>query len=150
MNASDLTKITALRARLHDCPELSGRETATLAAIADFLSRHTTLRLERRDGWLLATHWEADGLPGIGFRAETDAIPTGDPPEAAGAGGDVCCGGGVRHGGGARHGCGHDGHCAILCGVALALEGRRFGKNVCLIFQGAEETGEGAKNICDT
>ena len=144
MNASDLTKITALRARLHDCPELSGRETATLAAIADFLSRHTTLRLERRYGWLLATHWEADGLPGIGFRAETDAIPAGDPPEAAGTGGGDC------HGGDARHGCGHDGHCAILCGVALALEGRRFGKNVRLIFQGAEETGEGARHICDT
>ena len=123
-------KIIALRARLHQNPELSGYETGTLKILGDFLRQNTGLSLEQRDGWLLATHWEDDGLCEIGFRADMDAIPDG-------------CGG-------ARHGCGHDGHSAILCALALALEGRRFGKNIRLIFQPAEETGAGARHICDT
>lgn len=119
-----------LRARLHATPELSGHEANTLATIERFLRAHTTLEVRPMDGWLLATHWEGDGLPVYGFRADVDAIPTGD--------------------GGARHGCGHDGHSAILCALALAVEGRTLGKNLRLIFQPAEETGVGAKRICDT
>lgn len=122
-------RLLELRAALHACPELSGQETRTLETIERFLRAHTELRLERMDGWLLATHWEGDGLPSVGFRADMDAIPCGE---------------------GARHGCGHDGHSAILCGLALRLEGQRFGKNIHLIFQGAEETGEGARRVIDT
>jgi len=51
---------------------------------------------------------------------------------------------------GARHGCGHDGHSAILCGLGLLLEGARVGQNVHLIFQAAEETGEGARRVLDS
>ena len=83
-------------------------------------------------GWLLATHWEGDGLPEIGFRADMDAIPVETGPCDA------------------RHGCGHDGHSAILCGLGLMLEGARTGENVRLIFQAAEETGEGAKRVCQS
>ena len=100
-----------------------------MAILHAFLRENTRLTLEMRDDWLLATHWEGDGLPAIGFRADMDAIPDA---------------------GGARHGCGHDGHSAILCALALEMEGKRLGKNIHLIFQGAEETGEGAKHICDT
>ena len=132
MKYSDLQIIRALRARLNACPERSGREAVTTDVIAGFLTRHTALRVERRDGWLLATRHEADGLPEIGLRADMDALPVGDDGVSA------------------RHGCGHDGHCAILCGAALALEGRRVGKNLRFIFQGAEETGEGARHICET
>jgi len=128
-------KIIALRARLHGCPELSGQEIETLAVIRDFLKANTSLTVETMDGWLLATHWEGEGLDEIGFRADMDAIPAGDA---------------IPCPGGARHGCGHDGHSAILCALALGLEGRTFGRNIRLIFQGAEETGEGAKHICDT
>ena len=45
----------------------------------------------------------------------------------------------------AKHLCGHDGHAAALCGVALAIEGKTFDRNIFLLFQPAEETGEGAK-----
>lgn len=46
------------------------------------------------------------------------------------------------------HRCGHDGHAAILCGVALKLGKNRPEKgNVILVFQAAEETGEGAEAI---
>lgn len=132
MNPRDLEAVCALRARLHACPELSGHEDVTIDTLQDFLSYKTSLRLERREGWLLATHWEADGLPEIGLRADMDAIPVEG-----------------ESGTSARHGCGHDGQSAILCGVGLALEGRRTGRNIRLIFQGGEEDGTGARRICE-
>lgn len=128
MDAEALRKVIELRARLHECPELSGREARTMAAIAGFLRENTALAVRDMGGWLLASHIEGDGLESLAFRADMDGIPDG-------------CGG-------ARHGCGHDGHCAILCALALMLEGRRLGRNVHLIFQGAEETGEGARRVC--
>ena len=46
------------------------------------------------------------------------------------------------------HRCGHDGHTAILCGLAMRLGKKRPAKgNVILLFQPAEETGEGAKAV---
>ncbi|MGX8706116.1 MAG: M20 metallopeptidase family protein [bacterium] len=121
-------RIYDLRAKLHACPELSGREVNTLNLLENFLRTHTTLAVERRPEGLLATHWEGGQLETLGFRADVDAIPCD---------------------GHARHGCGHDGHSAILCALALALEGRTIDKNLCFIFQPAEETGEGAKAICE-
>lgn len=127
MTAEALEIIVALRRRLHRCPELSGQEARTMRTLWDFLEAHTALELTDMGGWLLAAHREGDGLPTLAFRADMDAIPAG--------------------GGRARHGCGHDGHCAILCALALMMEGRRFGANVCLIFQGSEENGEGARRV---
>ena len=132
LNAAQLEKITALRRRLHACPERSGRERATMAAIRAFLEENTALDVEDMGGWLLATHREGEGLETIGLRADMDALPVEGDADAA------------------RHGCGHDGHAAILCAVGLLLEGARVGRNVRLIFQPAEETGEGARHICQT
>ncbi len=131
LNAEQLEKVVALRRALHACPERSGREARTMATIRAFLESHTALETEDMGGWLLATHFEGDDLPAIGFRADMDALPAGDES-------------------GARHGCGHDGHSAMLCGLGLLLEGRRVGKNVHLIFQAAEETGEGARRVIDS
>jgi len=49
------------------------------------------------------------------------------------------------------HACGHDGHTAILIGVAkvLAPLAKKLTGNVKLIFQPAEEGGAGAKVLCD-
>lgn len=127
-----MDRIRALRAQLHACPELSGHETRTLDTLEAFLRENTTLTVERRPEGLLATHWEGDGLPTLGFRADVDAIPVEGGPARA------------------RHGCGHDGHSAILCALAVRLEGKRVGKNLRVIFQPAEETGEGARRILDT
>ena len=131
LNAEALGLVTELRRRLHACPERSGREARTKAAIAAFLREHTALEVRDMGAWLLASHMEGAGLPAYGLRADMDALPVEGTENDA------------------RHGCGHDGHSAVLCGVALALEGRRVGKNVHLIFQGAEETGAGAKAVCE-
>ena len=48
------------------------------------------------------------------------------------------------------HRCGHDGHAAILCGLAKAYSKERPERgNVILLFQAAEETGEGAQAVID-
>lgn len=129
LDERQLNAVAELRYQLHTCPERSGSERRTLEKLRSFLEAHTSLRVQDRGGWLLAAHIEGEGLPEVGFRADVDALPVP---------------------GGAAHRCGHDGHSAILCGLALALEGRQLGKNVYLIFQAAEETGEGAKRVVDT
>jgi len=53
---------------------------------------------------------------------------------------------------GCMHACGHDGHMAMLLALAGEINQRlqTLSKNVLLIFQPAEETIGGAKDICDT
>ena len=132
LNAAQLESVTALRRAIHSHPERSGRETATIAAIRAFLGANTSLEVKDMGGWLLATHREGGDLPAIGFRAELDAIPVEGAEEDA------------------SHGCGHDGHAAILCGLGLMLESARTGRNIHLIFQAAEETGEGGRRVCES
>ncbi len=51
---------------------------------------------------------------------------------------------------GRMHACGHDGHMAMVLGLADWLAEHRAAQNVLLIFEPAEETSGGAKAICDT
>ena len=129
LNGNQLERVVDLRRRLHACPERSGRERRTLAVLRAFLAENTDLQVRDMGGWLLASHIEGEGLPSIGFRADMDALPLEGTAD------------------GAAHRCGHDGHSAILCGLALLLNGRRAGRNVHLIFQAAEENGEGALRV---
>jgi amidohydrolase len=49
---------------------------------------------------------------------------------------------------GVSHKCGHDGHMAVVCGLAEVLAQRRPGRGkVHLLFQPAEETGTGARAV---
>lgn len=120
-----LQKIVQLRHALHACAEPSGREVRTAAKLRRFLAEHTSLELHACGASFYAVHREAGaGLPAIALRADFDAL--------------------AQEHGGAAHLCGHDGHAAALCGVALLLEGRQVGRDVILLFQSAEETGQGA------
>ncbi len=117
----------ALRSRLHACPEPAGNERQTKAVLQQFLSQNTGLELKECGPGFYAVHREADlRRPAIALRADYDALPL--------------------EGGGASHLCGHDGHAAALCGVALLLERAVLNREVFLLFQPAEETGEGAKS----
>lgn len=130
MKESTLPLITALRAQLHACPEISGQEVRTKAVLKEFLRCHTTLEVVDCGGGFYAAHREpGSAKPAIALRADYDALAL---PE-----------------GGAAHLCGHDGHAAALCGVALELEGQTVGRTVFLLFQPAEETGAGAPACCD-
>jgi len=125
MSSDYLQTLSALRAALHACPEISGQEAATRACITEFLMRHTSLTIHDCGAGFYAAHREENTIrPGIVLRADYDAL--------------------ALPAGGAAHLCGHDGHAAALCGAALLLEGRTVGRNVFFLFQPAEETGAGA------
>lgn len=126
MEQLQLHSILALRRELHALAELSGKETKTKQRLMAFLREHTTLQIEDEGQWFCAIHKEPGVHETIAFRADMDALP---------------------HDGGAAHLCGHDGHSAALCGLALCLEGKRLGRSIVLIFQHAEETGEGG-GVC--
>ena len=119
-------QIIEARHALHALAERSGQELRTRAYLRDFLRSHTGLRVEDRGIWLYAVHDEGAERTVV-VRADHDAVPT---PE------------------GACHLCGHDGHSAALLGLGLLLEGRTLGRNVILLFQPGEETGEGAPECC--
>jgi amidohydrolase len=144
MNDARPSTLVALRRELHALPELSGVEVGTAACLRDFLLPCEPVRvLDGLGGHGLAAVFVApDGAPGptVALRAELDALPiteAGDTPHAS-------------RRAGIAHACGHDGHMAALAGVALALRSRplRRGRLV-LLFQPAEETGQGARAIVD-
>ena len=136
MNEADLRKITALRHDLHRLPELSGRERGTMERLKAFLRANTSLTVTDRDGWFYAAREvPSPSAAPIAFRADMDALPMDEGLDLPY--GSVCAG--------VAHKCGHDGHCAALCGLALALDRMTPSRSVYLIFQPAEEIGAGAQ-----
>lgn len=127
-----IDKIVALREKLHQIPEASLHETQTKKQLMLFLEENTDWEIVDREAWFYAVK-RTDGEPvksPIAFRADMDAV----------------CGGDGKPG----HYCGHDGHSSILCGVALYLtEQKTLTRDVYLIFQPAEEIGQGAK-LCQS
>ena len=135
LRPADLDKIISLRHTLHRCPELSMQEKKTAAILQQFLHDNTSLAVCPRDGWFYAVKKSAPGTSApIAFRADMDALPIPETIE-------------LPHGSqneGVSHKCGHDGHCAALCGLALALDQMETTRDVYLIFQPGEEIGAGA------
>ena len=77
----------------------------------------------------------------IAFRSDADALPIA---ENSGLNFASCHPGRM-------HACGHDGHMAILLELARRLDRKEsLPHNVLLIFQPAEETTGGARDICET
>lgn len=136
----DLEEITNLRRFLHTYPEVSGFEENTARVIHEFLLSCNPSKIVTDMGGngILAT-WDSE-LPGktMLFRAELDALPIKEINTFAHASSHR----------GVSHSCGHDGHSAILCGLAQVL-----GKNppingkIHLLFQPAEENGKGARSV---
>lgn len=120
--------IRDFRAVLHACPEPAFQEKKTKEEIWHFLQENTKLEVQDRGAWLCAK-WpgKAESKNGhkLAFRADFDAVEGPD--------------------GQAAHLCGHDGHAAILCGLAKYISDTEPQDTIWLIFQPAEETGEGAK-----
>jgi len=128
--------LIALRHALHRQPDISGDEGKTAHMVA------TALRSTAPD--LLVTDLGGHGVaavydsgqsgPTVMFRAELDALPIAEAS-------------GVAHASqrpGMAHLCGHDGHMAILMGLAGTRPAR--GRLV-LLFQPAEEIGAGARAV---
>lgn len=142
MNTEEL--IRDFRHQLHKHPELSGCEKETIERIRQFLSNHTALDIIDREGWLYAVKKGSDPDAGsMAFRADMDALPIHEEKTDAGNPSYASLNPGVSHK------CGHDGHCAALCALALKLDAADIRKTVYLIFQPAEEIGDGGKRCAE-
>ena len=133
-------KIRDDRRALHRIPELDRDLPETFAYLKGALSGLNCRVFEPAAGSLCA--WFDFGqADSIAFRADADALPILEK-----TGVDYAS----RHSG-CMHACGHDGHMAILLELARRLSKKRnLPRNVLLVFQSAEETTGGAKDICDS
>ncbi|MBQ4418203.1 MAG: amidohydrolase [Synergistaceae bacterium] len=136
MYKENYNKILELRHELHAHPELSLNEKNTKLKLKNFLAANTSLAIVDCDEWFYAARY-LEGTPAIAFRADMDALP-------------ICELNNLNYKSqnkGVAHKCGHDGHCAVLCGLALELEKIKPHRSCYLIFQHAEEIGQGGE-IC--
>ncbi|QOR34092.1 amidohydrolase [Clostridium sp. 'deep sea'] len=125
------------RRDFHKHPELGMQENRTAQIVAEFL---TNLGLDVKTGvantGVVALLKGLEQGPTIGLRADMDALPILEQSEAPYSSK-------VQ---GVMHACGHDGHTAILMGVAKLLTEckHKIKGNVKFIFQPAEEGPGGA------
>ena len=139
MNEENLTKIKNLRHELHAHPELSMGEYGTKRRLMDFIENSTCLAVIDCGKWFYASRY-VEGTKAVALRADMDALPMDEFIKIPYA----------SENSGVAHKCGHDGHCAALCGVALELDAiKELKRSVYLIFQHAEETGQGARECAD-
>lgn len=132
--------LIALRHKLHQEAELSGKEQRTNEIINHYISATSPdVHISKIGGYGVAALYKGKGSgPRLLIRADIDALPIGE---------GETCGHGSYHDG-ISHKCGHDGHATILCGLASLLSTHRPERGeVVLLFQPAEETGQGAKAV---
>lgn len=133
-------QIRADRRALHRIPELDRELPETMAYLHAALAALGCQVFSPMTGALCA--WFDFGRPdAIAFRADADALPISERTGAEYA---------SRHPG-KMHACGHDGHMAILLELARRLDQKKaLPHNVLLVFQPAEETTGGARDVCGT
>lgn len=128
-----------IRKTLHQYPELSGEEIQTRDRIRELMRPMAPDQevLIGKTGVAFIFEGAVTGKTVL-FRAELDALPI---PEE----------GRIDHKSiveGVGHLCGHDGHMTILLGTAEKIaENRPDAGKVVLLFQPAEETGQGANEV---
>lgn len=135
-----LATLIQLRKELHQNPEVSGKEVTTAKRILSFLENYPpdTLIPAIGGAGIVALYKGKTVGKTVLFRCELDALPIDEP--ALFAHSSIVPG--------VSHKCGHDGHMAILCGLAIALHHKRPEMGtVILMFQPAEEDGSGAQKI---
>lgn len=132
-----MNNIIELRHRLHQNAELSGCENETMNIIKSFIRKNTSFEIADRGKYFYAFKYRGNHCKNIAFRADMDALPIYEDTSV-----EYC-----SLNKGISHKCGHDGHCAMLCGMILEADNMYFDKNIYFLFQPAEETGKGSK-IC--
>ena len=125
-----MTDYIALRQQLHLHPQTSGMEAFAHDTIVEHLQHLKADHVYTHvGGYGVVAVWGSNpSSPTFAFRADTDALPIG-------------------------HRCGHDGHTTILLRLAELVDKQFRGccdKNIMLLWQPAEETGEGAMAIIES
>ncbi len=135
-----IQQLVALRKELHRYPELSGLEFETAQRIVNFLLPFEPDQIITDLGTtgVAAVYDFGDTETTIIIRCELDALPISEVNtfEYRSVNDNV------------SHKCGHDGHMVIVAGLAEWLQKASL-KNarIVLVFQPAEETGEGAPRV---
>jgi amidohydrolase len=129
-----------IRQQFHKYPEISGQETETSQIVREELekTRPDQLLAPLANTGLAAVYVGSQAGPSVLFRCELDALPIQEKNFFAHASQNP----------GISHVCGHDGHMAMLLALARWLGNNRPGRGkVILLFQPAEETGQGAMEV---
>lgn len=138
--SQQIESLVKLRKELHKHPELSGKEFETAKRITSFLEKYPPDEIITEVGTtgILAFYRSEKAGKTVLFRCELDALAIEETNtfEHRSATNRV------------SHKCGHDGHMAILCGLATQLsKNRPETGTIILLFQPAEEDGSGAQKI---
>lgn len=135
-----LTKLIKLRKEIHRYPELAGNEKDTSKRIIKFAKKFNPDKIISNiggNGLAIIFKGKEKG-PTVLIRCELDALPIRETNSFSYKS--------VNEN--ASHKCGHDGHMAIVSGLIPLLSKNRIKKGkVVLLFQPAEETGQGAEWI---
>ena len=137
---SSTKELIDLRHKIHSLAEVSGNEMKTSATIKEFLQACSPKEIiSDLGGYGLAAIYDSGKAgPRVLIRCELDALPIPETIE-------------IDYGSAsstASHKCGHDGHMAIVAGLAPGLADKPLTKgSVVLLFQPSEETGKGAYRV---
>lgn len=133
-------QLIELRKELHKYPELSGKESQTAKRIVEFAKRFNPDEIISKvggEGVLVIFEGEQKGKT-ILIRCDLDALPIDEENE-------------FEHKSvydNVSHKCGHDGHMSIVSGLIPILSENKIKKGkVVLLYQPAEETGQGASLV---
>jgi len=135
--------LTELRHKIHSRPCLSGNEKETAEIIAEVLEKCSPDNLWKNIGGygMIAQFKGNENGPTILLRCELDALPIKEAVQRPY----------MSNYDGIAHCCGHDGHMAILSGIARWIDANRKGLmekgSIYLLFQPEEETGAGAEKM---
>ena len=131
--------LIALRRDLHQYPELAFAESRTCAALEQALAIVNPVSVQRVAGTGLVARIRGHdaSAPVVAVRGDIDALPiheaTGLPF--------------TSRNDGVMHACGHDVHASWAIGAAYLLAARPAAGDVLVVFQPAEEIGEGAAAV---
>lgn len=133
-------EVIEFRRNLHKCPETAFHEVMTMEYIREHLEEwNISYRLLEPSGILAVV---GSGEKTIALRADMDALEVTEETSLNFS----------SRNDGYMHACGHDGHTAILMAVSKILKKYEdeLNRKIFLIFQPAEETAQGARNILET
>lgn len=138
-----LTSLKILRREIHHSPELAGREIATASRIKNFIARYNPDEIITNIGrtGLAAIYCGEEPGPTVVIRGDMDAVPIHEINTFSYRSKEN----------NVSHMCGHDGHVTMVSGLAPVLQQNpiKSGRAI-LLFQPAEETGEGAAWIVES
>lgn len=133
-----IDEIIKLRHELHQNPELSGSESQTARRIAQFLSLYQPDELHTgiAGTGIAAVYKGGEAGSTLLFRCDMDALPIHEVSDESYKSANI----------GVAHLCGHDGHIAMVSGLAKRLHDKPIRKGrVILFYQPEEENGRGAQ-----